>query len=500
MKSKIAIIIAALTLIGCSEKNDTESKIRDTLVWSQSAELRSLDPSVAPDIYSRRLTTNIFDRLVEKDENMEIVPGLASSWEQVDDTTIIFNLRKGVKFHNGDEMTSEDVKFSLERVMVSPTAGMLFTSIKSVEAPDKYTVIVRTSEPFGALFHHLSHVTASITNKKHYENEENPSQNPMGTGAYKLMEWRPGDVVILEKHEDYYLGKAPIKYVHVRTIPEDNNRVIALETGEVHGSQDISAISRVTILDNDSLTLHEMSATGVSYLGLNVLSDTLKDKRIRQAIAMGINRQDIIDSILMGSVEAANSILGPGVFGYSKDTEVLEYDPVQAKKLLSEAGVDRVDLLLSVSGGEAASQIAQIIQAQLREIEIYITIEQIEWGTFLASTSNGLSDLFMMSWSNSSGDADYSLSSLLHSSNLGGGGNRSFFQDDTLNKIIESGRVQLDEEERREQYYLAQDIINDEVPIYPINFMLANAGISNDIEGYTLSPLNNPIFHRMSFK
>lgn len=225
----------------------------------------------------------------------------------------------------------------------------------------------------------------------------------------------------------------------------------------------------------------------------------MQDVRVRKAIAMGVNRDIIIDSVLMGAVEKANSLLGPGVVGYSKDTKPFEYNPEEAKRLLNEAGYETLDLVMVTSNNDLRKQMAEIMQAQLKEIGINIKIEILEWATFLNTTGSGKSDLFMIGWSNSSGDADYGLTPMLHSSMKGNSGNRSFFDNKEFDTLLEEGKVELNPEKRAEIYAKAQDVMNREVPILPIYFMPASAGIRKEVKGFVQSPINNPTFYKLSF-
>lgn len=302
---------------------------------------------MATDVYSRRIIANIFDRLIETDESLNIVPGLATSWEQKDENTLVFNLRQNVKFQNGEEVTSEDVKYSLENGKLSPKVGTLYEMIDVVETPDKYTAIVKTSKPSGSLLHHLTHITASILNKNYYENnKEKSNHSPTGTGAYSLKEWTPGKEMVLKRNNSYFRGKPSIETIIVKAMPEENSRVIALETGENHITGDIDSLGRKILSENEETRVEEISSLGVGYLGLNTQKGPLENLKVRQAIAMGIDRDMIIESILMGGVEKANSLLGPGVVGYSKTTKPFDYNPKKAKELLKEEGYKNITLNL----------------------------------------------------------------------------------------------------------------------------------------------------------
>ncbi|ERT69220.1 hypothetical protein HMPREF0202_00854, partial [Cetobacterium somerae ATCC BAA-474] len=258
-------------------------------------------------------------------------------------------------------------------------------------------------------------------------------------------------------------------------------------------------IGRKILGDRKDIRVDEISSLGVGYLGINTGKGALQNKNVRKAIAMGINRDIIIESVLSGAVEKANSILGPGVVGYSKETAPFEYNPEEAKKLLEESGYKDLSLTLVTSNNELRKQMAEIIQAQLKDIGINIKIEILEWAAFLTATGTGKSDLFMLGWSNSSGDADYGIGSVLHSSMKGSSGNRSFFDNPTFDALLDKGKIELDSTKRSELYAQAQNIMNEEVPVLPIYFMPASAGIREEVKGFVQSPINNPTFYKLSF-
>lgn len=503
MKKIFKLLLLVTLFISCGKEKESTKQVatpkENKLIYTQSSESVTLHPHEATDVYSRRIISNIFDRLIETDENLKIVPGLAESWEQVSPTELKFNLRKGVKFQNGDELTSEDVKYTLENAKKSSKVGTLYSAIDTVETPDKYTAIVKTSAPSGSLIHHLTHITASILNKNYYENTKDVNHAPMGTGAYSLVEWKPGSYMTLKRNDGYFRGKPAIEIVEVRGIPEENSRVIAIETGEHHITGDIDSIGRKILGDRKDIRVEEISSLGVGYLGINTEKGALQDKNVRKAIAMGINRDIIIESVLNGAVEKANSILGPGVVGYSKETTPFEYNPEEAKKLLEDSGYKDLSLTLVTSNNELRKQMSEIIQAQLKEIGIDVKIEILEWAAFLSATGTGKSDLFMLGWSNSSGDADYGIGSVLHSNMKGSSGNRSFFNNPTFDALLDKGKVELDSTKRSELYAQAQNIMNEEVPILPIYFMPASAGIREEVKGFVQSPINNPTFYKLSF-
>ena len=499
MKKIIFILIISLWMFSCGKKDGTERGVKETLVYAQLSETKSLDPHAVTDQYSQRIIANIYDRLVEVDESMNIIPSLALSWENIDPLTTVFHLRENVKFHSGKKMTAKDVKFSLERAMKSPQLGSLYSLFDKVEVIDETTVVVKTKKPFGPLLYHLSHKSASILNEE-FAKDHDLNQEADGTGGYFVKEWQVGDYILLERNKDYFNGEPSIKFVKVRSVPEENSKVIGLETGEIDISADLESMSRKTVLDNEKLTLAETSSFSTQFLGMNVEKPFLKDIRIRKAIAMAINKDIIIDALLMGAVENANSFLAPGVFGYSKDVDTYQYDPAKAKELIAETGYKNIKLTLLRSNNTTRAQIAEVIQAQLMEVGITLSIQVVEWGAFLSDTSRGKAELYMLGWSPSTGDADYGLSPNIHSSNKGSGGNRSFYSNPKVDKLLDDAKEELDVEKRLALYKEVQEIVNKDVAYFPIYYQLANAGLNKNILGYVQTSANYPYFYKLSFK
>lgn len=504
-KKTIPILALAIVLASCGTDKEanknTNSKERDTIVLAQLSDPKTMDPHRTTSLYCQRAMTQIYDRMLEIDENMNLIPGLAESWEQLDDHTTVFKLRKGIKFHNGDTFTSDDVAFSIRRAQDSPTVAHLYNPITEIETPDENTVIIKTEQPFGALLYNLSHKSASVLNKKVVtEAGEDYGQNPIGTGAYKLKEWEAGNYVKLEKNSSYFRGEPAISNVIIKAVPEENSKVIGLETGEIDIAADLTAFSRVILDGNKDTTLHTTDGLGVSYIGLNTRSGALQDKKVRQALLKGLDRQSLIDSILLGSVDKAHTFLAPPIFGHG-DKETLayyDYNPEVAKQLLEDSGYKDLSFKITTAG-DSATEIAQVAQANWNEIGVDLTIEQIEWGTFLQTTGNGDTDMFIMSWSPSTGDGDYGLYPNFHSSQVGGTGNRTFFENKDVDKLLEDAKATTDQELRKDFYLKTQEILNEEVPVIPVFFTFVGSGARNDVKGYYQHPGNISNFYRFSF-
>lgn len=495
----LLLCLFSLLLVACGGKGAAEGEKKDSLVYAQISEGKTLDPQDTTEQYSQRSVTLIYSRLAEINETTAgIDSGLAKSWERPNPNEIIFHLRKDVKFSNGYDFTAEDVKFTIERAQSLPKVAHLYKPITEITIIDPYTISFKTEEPFAPLLNHLTHKTASILSKQYYEEVgDKYFENPVGTGPYMLKEWKIGDHIELEANPTYFDGEPSIKHVVFRGIPEESNKVIGLQTGEIDMVGDVEAVSRETISGDSNLELKEGSSVSTIYLGMNTERKIFADKDVRKAISMGVNRDDIVNSLLAGAGQKANSFLAPTVFGYSKDSKVYEYNPEEAKKIIEEKGLVGSKIKIAVSNSQLRSQMAEIIQAQLKEIGLEVSIENLEWGTFLSATANGEVDMFILGWGPSTYDGDYGLFPNFHSSQKGGSGNRSQYANPKMDQLLEEGRKEMDVEKRRDLYKQAADLINEEAVVLPLYYPLTSVGYRKAIKGVKAE--SYPMIHKYSY-
>lgn len=505
MKAKLKILTlgATLFLLAACGDGEKEKKVeqKNKLVIAQGADAKSLDPHATNDQPSSRVSAQIYDRLIEQDENMLPQPGLAEKWEQIDPRTMLFHLRKGVKFHNGEELKASDVKFTLDKMTKSPSVAHIAGAIESVDVVDDYTVKVTTKTAFAPLLNHLAHTASSILNEKAVrEGGSQYGQNPVGTGSYMIENWTAGDSITLKVNPEYYKGVSPIETVVFRNIPEGTNRTIGLETKEVDIAYDIEPIDKNRVKEEKDLTLIEEPSLSTAYLGFNMNKKPFNDIRVRQAIAYAIDEQAIVDAVYQGAGTLANSPIGPLVFGYSKDSKAYNYNIEKAKELLKEAGYENgFSFKLWTNDNAIRRDIATIVQDQLKQVGINVTIETLEWGAYLDGTSRGDHDMFILGWVSVTGDADYGLYALFHSSTKGGAGNRSFYDNPEVDKLLDTARASTSPEERVELYGKAQGIIQEELPILTLAYTTHNVGIQNNVKGFKLNPAGHHKIYGLSF-
>ncbi|MCY7009018.1 ABC transporter substrate-binding protein [Fusobacterium simiae] len=488
----MAMVFSVLFLVACGGDPDKKSDVgsgekRDTLVIAQGADAKSLDPHASNDNPSSRVRRQIFDSLMELDDEGVPQPMLAESVEKPDDTTIIFHLRKGVKFHNGDEMKASDVKFSLERALKSPEVSHILAGINGVEVLDDYTVKVTTEKPMAAILNNISHPTIAILSEK-ATNEAGDTfgQNPIGTGPYKFVSWQSGDRITLEAFPDYWQGETPVKNLVFRNIVEETNRTIGLETGELDIIYDIQGMDKTKLQSDDRFNFIEGPQVSITYLGFNMKKAPYDNPKVREAISYAIDQKPIIDTVFLGAGEAANSIIGPNVWGYY-DVEKFTQDIEKAKALLAEAGYPNgFKAKIWVNDNPVRRDTAVILQDQLKQIGIDLAIETVEWGAFLDGTARGDHEMYLLGWGTVTRDPDYGMYELTSSSTMGAAGNRSFYSNPEVDKLLEAGKTELDPEKRKDIYKQIQEIVRKDIPMYMIVYPLQNVVTKKDVKNFKL--------------
>lgn len=503
------LLVLMLVVSSCSPapaeeggEEATEPADEDAVVFvAQGSDAVTLDPHGQNDQPSSRVRVQMFDTLLMQTKDLEYVPLLATEWTQVDDLTIEFKLREGVKWHNGEDFTADDVVYSLRRAIESPSVGQIVDMINpdKVEKVDDLTVRVGTDEPFGPLLAHLSHPAISMVNEKAVTDAgDNVDITPVGTGPYKLKNWARGDYVELERNDDYWGEPAKTKYITFRNVSENANRTIELETGGVHIAYDIAPNDVSKIEDNADLTLVRDANFSTTYIGFNASKEPFDKPEVRQAINHAVNMDEIVEAVYFGVGNKAAGPLGSNVAFANQDLEPYEYNPELAKEMLAEAGYpDGFDLVIWTNDNQVRQDIAEIVQNQLQQIGINASMEVLEWGSYLANTAAGEHDMFILGWTTVTGDADYGLYALFHSSQFGDAGNRTFYKNDRVDELLDIGRTSVVEADRAAAYQEVQEIIREDAPwIFTWNGEDL-VGTSNKISGFELHPAGHYRLHNV---
>lgn len=466
------LAVAAIALpLGAADAAD--------LVVGFSQDALTLDPANHRKRETETIIRNIYDGLLTRDAQMNVVPELAESWEQIDTTTFEFKLRPGVKFHNGDELTAEDIKFTFERLtqegamdgQTSPRADLL-GPLEAVEIVDPQTVRFVLESPWPILPAMLPF--QEVVSKAFVE-QAGPgglATQANGTGPFKLVEWRRGDSIIMERFEDYYggasdiapVGPAPSERVIFRIIPENSSRVAALLAGDVHLINELPVSSMSQVESNPGTQVMTVNGTRTFFVALNLAKPPFDDVRVRHALNHALDKQLIIDRVLNGTATPLNGVLSPDAFAFNADLPAYEHDLEKAKALLAEAGYpDGFEATLDVEG--AFKDTAEAIAALLARANIQVAVQVWE-GAVLTPIwrdpeQRKERDMYFTSWGNGSLDpSDIMLPTL----RTDGRGNSAGYSNAKVDELLDGADVEVDRDQRRAMYLEAQEIVSAEAP------------------------------------
>lgn len=495
MNKKILIFIMMILLLVVGS-----AQAENVLTVAQVADITTLDPQKANDIYSANVMKQIYNNLVKMNKEMKIVGDLAESWKAPDSNTWIFNLKRGVKFHNGEEFTANDVKFTIERLLdpktLSPRAWLL-GEVSKVNVVDKYTVELKTKEPFSPLLSNLCRYELSMLNEKAVKAKgEDYAKSPVGTGPFVFEEHHYGDKVILSKFNDYFEGPAGVDKIIYRAIPEDATRVVELESGGVDIIYNLPPQEFKRLSNNNNIKIVEVVGQSTLYMGFNAQVKPFDNKKIRQALNYAVNKEAIVEAVFFGMAEPSYGPISPSIWGFDKSLpHAYPYNPEKAKKLLAEAGYpDGFECIIWTDPRTERKSVSEIVQAFLAEVGVKANIEIMEWSKFLSETTNGADGMFILGYTGT-GDADGGLYPRFHS-NYFGSSNRHRWGTDKLDELLKKGRTTVDTEERKQVYKEIQSYILENAPDIFIALTKNLAAMAKNVDGFEFYPSNiNPLYN-----
>lgn len=475
---------------------------KDSLVVGLTANPTSLNPYATTDSPAYRVGYNIHETLVTRDADMNIIPGLAESWEIVDDTTYVFKIREGVKFHNGETLTANDVKFSFDQLKDNPHAESVAGTIDfdNCKTVDDYTFEMKMTTPFGPILQHLAHPVTSIVNEKAYtEAGDAYSEHPVGTGPYSFVEWKVDDYVQLTRFDDYWGDVAKIKDLTFRIIPESATRSIEVESGGIDVAIQVSPSEVSRLEGNDKVTVNFQESFTTNFIGFGTTRTPYDDIKVRQAVNYAIDKNAILAVVYQGIGSVGSAPISPTVWGYNGNLTPYDYNPEKAKELLKEAGFEGgFTTTITTDENQVRRDIAEMVQAQLGEVGITVEIVTLERGAYIDKVIAGELDMFVLGWS-TFGDPDYALYASFHSSMHGAGGNMSFYTNPEVDALLEEGRTSVEDADRLAAYTEAQEIIWEESPCVFLQHDTEVTAYNANLKGFNVSPEGYFRFNLMSF-
>ena len=454
----------------------------------------SLDPRIGSDETSQRVHQLIYDNLLALDEQLKVVGGLATHYEQVDPLNYVVRLPTGVRFHDGHELTAEDVVHTFRSFIdpnfVSPRKGA-YRTLDRVEALDPYTVRFVLKEPFGSFPIQL--VMPVVPKGAGPELRD----RPVGTGPYMFVDMAVDDHVTLKAFPGYFRGRPANDGVVLKVVPDEIMRALELRKGSVDMVvNDLSPDVIQQLAEEKSVTIAESPGTDYAYVGINMRDPVLKDRRVRHALGYAIDRQAIVDHLRRGLARPAVGILPPVSWAFDEGVFQFTHDPGKARALLDEAGyrdpdgggpAPRLSLSLKVSTNEFIRLQAAVIQQDLKRVGIDLDVRSYEFATLYADVLKGNFQLFTLQWVGVS-DPDM-LRRVFHSRQMPPNGfNRGHYENPEVDRLIDAAMAAATDEDRRRLYGEAQRLLAEDAPYISLWYKTNVAVSRTEIKGVKLTP------------
>lgn len=464
-----------------------------TLRYARNFDGKTLDPHYSVQWAERYVLYCVYNTLVALDSEFNVVPELAESWDVSEDgTDLTFHLRDGVTFHDGTEFNAEAVKWNIERVLDpdnnSPQRSQLEPAIESVEVLDDLTVIFHLKQPFRPLLAALAERPGFIVSPTAVEEYgEDFGLNPVGTGPFRFVEWIPDSRVVVERNEDYWDEGMPyldrIEFLHV---PEGQVQMTMLRTGEADIIDELTP-TLLPLLENDEgVKLAELQSFRFIGWQWDVTKPPFDNKLLRQALAYGVDREEIKESIFAGTGRAATHPEGGGWwYDPTLDTEGYTYDPEKAQELLAEAGYpDGFSFNLTVAGNEYWQTIGQAIQAQLSEIGVDAQIETVNPADSYQLVVEDKTDWTPTRWAPRA-DVHGRMFILFHSD---GFANTTEFSNARVDELIDEAATIYDTSEAAPLYHEAERIVVEEAPYVYLHWPSEWAAMRTSVHDFEWIP------------
>ncbi|MCL2380949.1 MAG: ABC transporter substrate-binding protein [Treponema sp.] len=493
-----AVMVVMLALTGCPGGVPREPGV---LVVGNIGDPPSLDPANTNDSASSAIYQQIFDRLFDQSHvDLSISPALAESWQFEDGpagpyTRLRVFLRQGVLFHNGDEMRASDVAFSLNRAIASAHVSFMFGPVAGTEIVGEFEVLITLSEPWMPALSHFAHNAASIVSERAVREmgEAAFGQNPVGTGPMRFASWVVGDHLRLQRWDYYWGTPSTLNGIVIRTIPDAATRLLELETGGIDvmyapQPQDLARLSA-----NPQINVLRRPGMNTNYVGFNTTRPFINDIRVRQAIVYALDLGLIVENVFMGVGAPGRAPVTSQVWANAAGVLPLPARNIErARELLAEAGHPGGGFTLSFYFNEGNVQrmdTGVIMQAMLAEVGIGVEVRAMEWAAYLEMTANpaGGHDMFMLGWVTVTGDPDYGLD-IFHSRNFGAAGNRFFWSDPEVDRLLDAARGQTNPQARYDMYIEAQRLIMAGLPLIMVQEGEVIVAARSNVSGLIVNP------------
>jgi peptide/nickel transport system substrate-binding protein len=522
-KVLLLLLVSILVLSGCTGNNvknnpgdDGENsqgvEQKKELVYATTGDPATLDPIYADDMESGNFISNIYDTLNTFDVGTtNVTTGLSESYEVSEDGKIYtLKIRKGVKFHDGTPCNAEAVKFNIDRQLPPnevddmPYAEVLFGEVEKTEAIDEYTVKITLKNPNTAFLSNLAIAEAGIASPtaiKKYGDKI--SENPVGTGPYKLVKWEKGQYIILERNEDYWDTKPAIQKITFKFIKDKKKIADGLIDGSIQLTHAVDG-NDIQRLEQSKILVQKETGLNISYMGMNTKSGETANPKMREAIVRAINRDEIVKLLYSGFSDRADTFIPKGMMGHNSKVAPYEFDLDKSKAILKELGKENVTLRFSAyditklynqAGGKA---LAEVIKNQLEKAGFKVIIDLKPWDEFNDEQPNFNYDIIIDGWTSDNGDPDNFIH-LLDSQAIGNL-NFSGYSNPTVDNLIKKGKILPNGPERSKVYEDIQEILTKDAPVLPISTAVITTANSPKVKNYKLSKVGVSILRLLDIE
>jgi peptide/nickel transport system substrate-binding protein len=517
------LALLVLVLLGACTRMETAAEpvaaeggpaYGDTLVEASIGDISGLIPNITSDSASHEIGNLVYSNLIRTDKNLRLEGELAEGWDiSKDEMTITFHLRQGVKWHDGVEVTADDVDFTY-RYMIDPKTPTAyaesFRQIQRAEVLDRYAYRVTYEKPYSpallswGIWILPKHILEAPWKAGVKLPETPQNRHPIGSGPFLFREWKTGEKIVLEANPNYFEGRPYIKRVAYRIIPDQSTMFLELKARNI----DMAGLTPIQFRRQTDFPAFRKAfnkygylANGYAYLGFNLLDHRFQDKRVRQAMACAIDKREIIEGVLLGLGQEAVGPYKPGTWWYKSDVKTYPFDPERAKALLAEAGwKDRNSdgilvrdgkpftfTIRTNQGNAVRKDTAEIIQRRLRAVGIDAQIHIVEWAAFINTFIRKRDfEAIILGWGLGLDPDQYDI---WHSSKTGSDElNHISYKNPKVDALLEAGRRTFDEAKRKAIYGEFQDIMAEEQPVVFLYVPDALPVVSSRVRGIEPAP------------
>jgi ABC-type transport system substrate-binding protein len=482
-----ALLVAVTLALGMPASSSGQPSRELTVAFT--VDVQTLDPRMVFTTQGGSLLSHIYETLVITDADGALKPRLAERWTVVNPTTIRFHLRKGVKFHNGEPFDGDAVKYSIEtRGKDSKTPQRsFFAAVDRVDVVDPHTVDLKLNAPATrVVLRNLAYYYGMIVPPKFAQQSGDRFATAVGTGPYRLVEYRPGERLVVERHPGYWGKPGATERIVFRVIAEPGTRVASLERGEVDVAYNLPIDQVARLRGSTAIRIASRPTVRMVYLGFRVDRKPLDDPRVRQALAMLVNASEINTQLLGGLGRIADGFVAPEVFGHAKPSGRPAFDVARARALLTEAGAANTTLRLGISNGRFLNdrQIGETISAYFEQAGLRVELDAPEFGAFFREISQPGSkyDAYVISWGTNTLDADFTMSALFHEKFS----TYNMYRNKDVSSLIDQARAAVSEKDATTLYQRIQETLMRDLPWAPVALVPDVVGVQRGVDGLQL--------------